>query len=160
MAGGACCRVRYTRFVMPNWSFVAAVLLVPVLLVFRASTAERARETLFATVVASWVASTALASVFPGDPSDVGGQLVLLFGLLPLTLVPVATFVATGVARRPQQRVSAAVMAVAGWAVGLAVMILIPAYGVFGDVWDRAVGVLAPAVYASCGATYAATRPR
>lgn len=144
---------------MPSWSFVTAVMLVPVLLAIRAS-AERVRETLVATVVASWAASTALASAFPGDPSDIGGQLVLLFGLLPLILIPVATFVATAVAHRPQQRVSAAIMAAVGWAVGLAVMILISAYGAFGDFWDRAVGVLAPAVYASCGATYAATRPR
>jgi hypothetical protein len=68
--------------------------------------------------------------------------------------VPVATYVATRLAQRPHQRVSAAVLA----GRGSPVMILVPVFGASGELWARALGVLAPAVYAGCGATYAATR--
>lgn len=141
---------------MPSWSFLAAVAIAPMIVVLRSPAA--ARGTLVTTVTASWLASTAIAAVYPRDPSDIAGQIILMLALLPLVLVPVATFVATRLAQRPHQRMSAAMLAVLGWGAGLAVMILVPVYGAQGELWDRALGVLAPAVYASCGATYAATR--
>lgn len=144
---------------MVNTAFVVAVLGVPLFLLLVVRRAML-RTAVLVTSALTWASATAAYWLLRPDPSDVGAVIFFCFAILPLATIPVATVTATAVTHQRKEWLSAAFLAAIGWGAGLVVMVIIPVYGSTRDLWEGAITVVAPAVYAACGAAYAAARPQ
>jgi hypothetical protein len=139
-----------------TFTYWMAVLAAPTAIVLAGRRlASRALIALFATCAITWMAITALIT-WIGDPWDIWLTLVIYFLILPVLTAAISAVVATRVVALRGRLVPAFMLALLGWIVGLGVGMLVFAAGV-DELWDNAVAIALPAIYAACGAVFAAS---
>jgi hypothetical protein len=121
----------------------------------------RAAVVIVATVAFTWLASAFALSMF--DSEDISWAILFIFVLLPMWTVGVAMTLATTLAPRPRMWFDAGFLAMLGWWLGFLTLYL--GMGTSWStlatdhlpLWDAAVLIAAPAIYAGVGAGFGAT---
>jgi hypothetical protein len=145
---------RYTGGV--SFTYWMAVLAAPTAIVLAGRRmVDGVMLALVVTCAVTWMSIAGLIT-WIGDPWDIGLTLVIYFVILPLLTAAIAAVVATRVTRIRGRLVPAFLLALMGWVVGLGVGMIVFAAGV-DELWDNAMAIALPAIYASCGAVFAAS---
>lgn len=109
------------------------------------------------TSLVTWLIATAVLSWFVPDPSDIGALLGFYYIIVPCLCIPVAAIVATQLMPTRGRLVSAILLALFSWLVGIAIGMLIGVnHAAAGQFWDYALWLALPALYTACGAVLAA----
>jgi hypothetical protein len=135
-----------------------AVLVVPAAMVVAGRRlADRALLALAATCAVTWGATTAVITWLLTDPSDIAGVVIFYFLVAPSVGTLLAALVATRVVRIRGRFLPSFLLAFLGWVFGLGGGMIIYSTAGFDELWDNAILLALPAIYAACGAVLAAS---
>jgi hypothetical protein len=138
---------------MVSMTPVFLAVVVPLLLVI---VRRKAAINIAISALVTWLASSLALCAFNTD--DVLLFLLFLFVLLPAFTVGIAMVAATTLGPRPRMWFDAGFLAMVGWWLGLVVLLFTPPSGLATNpaLWDCAVFISAPAIYAGAAAGFGA----